>query len=289
MARYLLLCFLLLSVYRMSFAQDYVELGQIGYRYSFRTDAKEGQQEGSVIEGFRANLLMPLKISEKTYLLPGFRYWQYNFGPGDNLNWYLLQVGIQTQLNERTSWQILPLIRSGVYQGADLGEGFQLGLLTIVNKRVKENLVLGYGIYTNYELFGLLVTPILAVDWEINDRWRLFGNFPMFTTLSYKLNDRWNAGLNYLGLVTSFQGDETYIERQSIDLSLFLEYYITSSIVAQVSAGYPFGRKFEEYAEGDKVDLSLSLLRFGEERELLGSFEEVRPFVTFNLFFRIKK
>ncbi len=289
MIRSLLVVFLLgLSSLPLA-AQDYIELAQLGYRYSFRTDALEGQSEGRVIEGKRINLLVPLKISEKTYLLPGVRYWQYNFNPGDNLNWYLIQLGFQTQLSEKTSWQFLPLIRSGMYEGASFGEGFQLGLLTTVNRQVNDRLMLGYGIYTNHELFGQLLTPVLAIDWQISDRWRLFGNFPMFNTLAYDLGEKWNTGLNYLGLVTSFRGKETYIERESIEFSWFLEYYITKQLVTQVRFGYPFGREFVEYDKDDKVDFSLSLIRFGDNREALATFDDVRPFVTFNLFFRIKK
>ena len=165
----------------------------------------------------------------------------------------------------------------------------QFGVLTVANQRINEDLVLGYGIYTNNELFGQLLTPILGIDWQISDKWRLFGNFPMYTTLSYDINDRWNAGLHYIGLVTSFKNDDTYIERQSLDFSLFLEYYLTSQLVAQVKAGYPVGRKYEVFAEDDKVDFSLSIIRFGNERELLDTFDEANMFVTFNLLFRVRK
>ncbi len=203
--------------------QDYIELGQLGYRYSFRTDALDGQQEGTVVEGLRTNLMLPLKLSDKTFLLPGLRFWQYNQQPGDNLKLYIFQLGFQTQLSDKTSWQFLPLFRTGRFENASFSDGFQLGLLTIVNKKIKDNLTLGYGVYTNNELFGQLLTPVFAIDWQINERWRLFGNFPMYNTLQYSMSEKWNTGINYFGLVTTFSGDETYVERQSIDVSWFIE------------------------------------------------------------------
>ena len=196
-------------------------------------------------------------------------------------------VGIQTQLSGKLSLQFLPLLRSGIYQDAGFGEGFQLGLLAVVNNRIKENLTLGYGLYTNHELFGQLLTPVLGIDWQITDRWRLFGNFPLYNTLAYQINPKFNTGLNYVGLITSFQGDKTYIERISLDFSYFLEYYITSQIVVQARLGYPLARTFEEYNEKDRVDFSFSLLRFGEHRSLVSSFDEANWFVGLHLFFRV--
>ena len=268
-------------------AQDYVDLGQLGYRYSFKTSSNDDTARS--VAGARINLLLPLKLSEKTYLLPGFRYWQYNIEPGENLKWYLFQLGIQTQLNEQWNLQILPLIRTGVFNGGSFSDGFQFGLLASATKHIRDNLSLGFGVYTNHELFGQLFTPFMTIDWQITERWRLFGSFPMFNTLSYSINKRWNAGINFIGLVTTFSSGETYIERQSLDFSAFLEYYVTPRIVAQARLGYPVGRRFEEYKTGDKVDFTLSLIRFGENRELLRTFDKSQFFAAFHLFFRMEK
>lgn len=270
-------------------AQDFLDLAQVGYRYALETKAPEGSDEGVSVSGLRVNLLLPLKLSEKTYLLPGFRYWQYNLNPGDNLQYYFAQIGFQTQLSDKVSWQFLPLLRTGIYDGSSARDGFQIGLLTLVNTVVKDNLTLGYGIYTNSELFGPLLTPVLGIDWQINDRWRLYGNFPMYNTLSYSISEKMNTGVNYVGLVTTFKGDNTYTERQSVDVSWFFDYYLTPQIVAQFQVGYPIGRSFEEFNEKDKVDFSFSLFRFGDDREALNTFDKASMIVTFNLLFRIKK
>ncbi len=268
-------------------AQDYVELGQLGYRYSFKTSPDNDTARS--VSGARVNVLLPLKISGKTYLLPGFRFWQYNIEPGENLKWYLFQFGIQTQLNDQWSLQVLPMFRSGIYNQGSFGDGFQYGIMASATKQIRDGLALGFGIYTNHELFGQLFTPFMTIDWNITDRWRLFGSFPMFNTLSYSINKRWNTGINFIGLVTTFSSGETYIERQSLDFSAFLEYYITPRIVAQARIGYPVGRKFEEYDKDDKVNFTLSLIRFGENRELLRTFDESQLFAAVHLFFRVKK
>ena len=278
----------ILFLAHVSHAQDYAELGQLGYRYSFKTRAS-GEDTARSVSGMRINVMLPLKLSEQTYLLPGFRYWQYNVEPGENFNYYFFQVGIQSQLSETWSMQVLPLIRSGIYQDASFSDGLQLGVLATASKRINKDLQLGFGIYTNSEFFGQLLTPVMAIDWKITERLRLFGNFPMYNTLSYSIADRWNTGINYIGLVTTFLGNGTYVERQSLDFSWFTEYYITSQIVAQFRLGYPVGRKFEEYAEDDKVDFTLSLFRFGDDRELIRSFDDAQFFAAFHLFFRMEK
>ncbi|MCA6078639.1 DUF6268 family outer membrane beta-barrel protein [Fulvivirga sedimenti] len=286
--RFIIMTALLVFSLLRTQGQDYIEIGQLGYRYSFPTSASDGDTARSVY-GARFNILLPVKISEKTYFLPGFRFWQYRVDPGENFKWYLFQAGIQTQISEKWNLQVLPLLRTGIYQDAKFGDGFQVGVLLSANKQINEDLMLGYGIYTNHELFGQLLQPFLAIDWQISDRWRLFGSFPMYNTLSYSINERWNTGLNYIGLVTSFMGDGVYTERSSLDFDWFIEYYITPQIVAQARFGYPVDRTFEEYAEGDKVDFTLSLLRFGNDRELLREFDKSQFLASFNLFFRVKK
>ncbi len=269
-------------------SQDYIELGQLGYRYSFPTSENDGETSRSVA-GARFNVLFPIKISEKTYFLPGFRFWQYKVNPGENFKWFLFQVGIQTQLSEKWNIQVLPLLRSGIYQDAKFGDGFQFGMLASANKKINDKLMLGYGLYTNHELFGQFLQPFLAIDWQISDKWRLFGNFPMYNTLSYSINDRWNTGLNYIGLLTSFMGNGTYTERSSMDFAWFAEYYITPQIVAHARIGYPVDRTFEEYNEGDKVNFTLSLFRFGDDRELIQEFDKSQFLASFYLFFRVRK
>ena len=56
-------------------SQDYVEIAQAGYRYSFKTQGNEGN-EGRSVQGWRLNAMITLKITDQSYLLPGFRYWQ---------------------------------------------------------------------------------------------------------------------------------------------------------------------------------------------------------------------
>jgi len=283
----LILTALFFLLYYNSSGQDYVDLGQLGYRYSFKTSGETDTARS--VEGARINVLLPLKIGKTTYLLPGFRYWQYNISPGENLNWYLVQIGLQAQLSDKWSMQILPLIRTGVFDEGTFSDGFQFGVLATASKKISDELSLGFGLYTNHELFGQLLTPILAIDWQISQRWRLFGNFPMYNTLSYTINEKWNAGINYIGLVTTFSSGPTYIERQSLDFSAFIEYYLTRQLVIQARLGYPVGRKFEEYETGDKVDLTLTLLRFGEDRQILRSFNESQLFAGIHLFFRMEK
>ena len=49
----------------------------------------------------------------------------------------------------------------------------------------------------------------------------------------------------------------------------YLQYTPTESMALQFELGYSIGRELESYQVDDKVDLGLSLFRFGDDREQL--------------------
>lgn len=97
---------------------------------------------------------------------------------------------------------IVPTLRDNAEDGAGSGDGQTYGLFAAVTWRLSEELTIGPGIGVFSRLEdGTRAFPLLAIDWDISDRWNLAtGNGVGSSqgpglTLNYKLNDDWSFGL----------------------------------------------------------------------------------------------
>lgn len=97
---------------------------------------------------------------------------------------------------------IIPTLRFNGEKGASNSDSRSWGLLSAITWRLNEELTIGpgFGVFGKLE-DGTRFFPILAIDWNINDRWNLSTGRGLAAsggpglTLSYKLNDDWSLGL----------------------------------------------------------------------------------------------
>lgn len=97
---------------------------------------------------------------------------------------------------------IIPTLRFNGEKDASSSDSRTWGLFAAATWKVKENLTIGpgIGIFSRLES-GTRVFPILAIDWNITDRWNLSTGRGLASsvgpglTLSYKLNDDWSFGV----------------------------------------------------------------------------------------------
>lgn len=97
---------------------------------------------------------------------------------------------------------IVPTLRDNTEDGAGSGDGQTYGLFAAATWRLSEELTIGPGIGVFSRLEdGARVFPLLAIDWDISDRWNLATGSGVGSsqgaglTLNYKLNDDWSFGL----------------------------------------------------------------------------------------------
>ncbi len=97
---------------------------------------------------------------------------------------------------------IIPTIRMNGEKGASNSDSRTYGLFGAVAWRLNADLTIGPGIGVFSKLEdGTKFFPILAIDWNISDRWNLSTGLGLASsqgpglTLSYKLNDDWSFGL----------------------------------------------------------------------------------------------
>jgi len=96
---------------------------------------------------------------------------------------------------------IIPTLRFNGEKGAS-GSDSTWGLFAAMTWRVKDSLTIGpgIGIFSRLES-GTKFFPVLAIDWDINDRWNLSTGRGLASslgpglTLSYKLNEDWSFGV----------------------------------------------------------------------------------------------
>jgi outer membrane scaffolding protein for murein synthesis (MipA/OmpV family) len=98
---------------------------------------------------------------------------------------------------------IIPTLRFNGEKDASSSDSRTWGVFAAATWRLKENLTIGpgIGIFSRLES-STKFFPILAIDWDINDRWNLSTGRGLASsqgpglTLSYELNDDWSFGLS---------------------------------------------------------------------------------------------
>lgn len=97
---------------------------------------------------------------------------------------------------------ISPTVRSNGEDGADSSDSRTYGVFAAVAWRLNENLTIGpgVGVFSRLE-DSARIFPVLAIDWNISDRWNLSTGRGLASsqgpglTLSYELNEDWSFGL----------------------------------------------------------------------------------------------
>jgi len=135
------------------------------------------------------------------------------FGGGDPWNKIedaRMSVTWRFGFGETGLFTLIPTARFNGENGASSGDGRTYGLYAAAAWRIYENLTIGPGIGVFSRLENSArIFPILAIEWDITDRWNLSTGRGLAAsqgpglTLSYKLSNAWTLG---------FAGRYEYIE-----------------------------------------------------------------------------
>ena len=205
----------------------------------------------------------------------------------------ILRTGIQQTLGNGGMIQMLiaPRLMSD-FQNLD-GNSFQMGALLSYQNDLNEHLNLGFGAMYNQEFFGPYLVPIFLLDWQVSDRWYIKGMVPVTLKVHYRVNEGLDVGFNHFGLITTYWlGDEEYagdyMERQSIDLSLFARQRLFGNFFIEAMAGRSFGRGYKQYAGDQTVKFAIPLVAFGDERNVKNVTFNDGMIFTVKLIFNVK-
>ena len=242
----------------------------------------ESDYNGNATEiGGMINLAAPIQLSKEIMWYTSLNYFYWNVEndeimPSDvsnpiNLDGFILRTGLIKKLPNDREIQLLfaPRLMSDM-KHID-SEHFQLGGLAMFKKKFNDRLTMAFGGMYNQELFGPYFVPLVDIDWQLSERWSITGMLPVYSKIKYKINSKFDLGIAHFGLVTSYKlgasehkGD--YIERSSIDLTVYARHKIVGNFYVEGRFGRALGRNYAQYAANQKVDFSLPLIGFGDNR-----------------------
>ncbi|MBX2971451.1 MAG: hypothetical protein KF803_18940 [Cyclobacteriaceae bacterium] len=276
------LIFLLTFITSSLSAQSAIDIltigGVVGIPSAYQNPLNGKATESNLL----VNLKLPTKFNDKTIWYNDFTYSGFNvtndievrpteYLTAMRMHGIILQTGVVRKINDRNGFQLLAVPRyMSDFKGSD-SKSWQLGAIALFEHRKHERLMTRYGFLYNQELFGPLLVPLIYLDWQINDKWSITGLMPINLKISYKVNEALTAGFSHFGFITTYRlGQEEfktdYIERNSIDETLFARWNTHGNIFIEVRFGYSLSRVYEQYRADDKMDLRLSIVRFGDER-----------------------
>lgn len=262
-------------------AQERIDLITLSGRYAQPQKYDSIYESKAKESGFMGSLVAPIKFSEKTIWYNSINYFYWHVGnketPPDEianpieLHGIILRTGLYQKFSKNRGIQILiaPRFMSDFHNISS--KHFQMGGLIMYEKEYREDLKIGFGAMYNQEFFGPYLVPLINLNWKLSDQWSITGLLPIYGKINYHFNSRLTAGLSHFGLITTYrlgqpeyEGD--YIERKSIDESLFARYQLIGNIFVEGRVGYALGRSYAQYEADQKVDFSLPLIGFGDDR-----------------------
>lgn len=262
-------------------AQETLDILTLTGRYGFPQSYDSIYKSKAKEYGAMASLVAPIKMNEKSIWYNSLNYFYFHvvndedmppeiMNPID-LHGIILRTGLYKKFSKDRAIQVFlaPRLMSD-FKNIDI-DHFQLGVMFLYEKKFRDGLKIGFGALYNREFFGPNLVPLVNLDWQISERWSVTGLFPIYGKVKYKVNEKLSAGISHFGFVTTFRlGDPAYegdyIERQSIDESLFARYQLFGNIFLEGRFGYALGRSYAQYEADQKVDFSLPLLSFGDNR-----------------------
>lgn len=262
-------------------AQETLDILTLTGRYGFPQSYDSIYKSKAKEYGAMASLVAPIKMNEKSIWYNSLNYFYFHVGNDEDmppeimnpidLHGIILRTGLYKKFSKDRAIQVFlaPRLMSD-FKNINI-DHFQLGVMFLYEKKFRDGLKIGFGALYNREFFGPNLVPLVNLDWQISERWSVTGLFPIYGKVKYKVNEKLSAGISHFGFVTTFRlGDPAYegdyIERQSIDESLFARYQLFGNIFLEGRFGYALGRSYAQYEADQKVDFSLPLLSFGDNR-----------------------
>ena len=184
---------------------------------------------------------------------------------------FILQTGLVHKLNENNALLFLFVPRLMGDLEKVTSESFQFGGIAMFEKHFRETLTMRFGASFNQERFGPYVVPLVYLDWKLSEKWKIKALLPVYTRVSYQANESLSVGFYQFGLITSYHLEHqdyagNYMERSSIDLSLFARQRINGNIHLEARAGFALSREYAQYDGDEKIDFGLPLANFGDDR-----------------------
>ena len=261
--------------------QDRIDLFTLSGGYGFPSPYDSIYQGNGTESGISVALVAPVALSKKSIWYSGLNYFFWGVDNDEiqpesvmnpiRIHGFVLRTGLIQQLKNGNSLQLLFAPRFMTDFANVDATHWQLGGIAVYDKKYNDHFKLGFGALFNQEFFGPNLVPLVNLDWKLNDRWRINGLFPVSGKLTHTWNKRLDVGWSHFGLVTTYRlGDPAYrgdyIDRRSIDETVYARYQLFGDFFLEGRFGYSFGRSYHQYEADQKVDFTLPLISIGDNR-----------------------
>jgi len=263
-------------------AQDYVDLAKFHYQ-STGDNKFDSSNNTTKIDELSLDVTLPLKLNDKTAILTGFAINKFTmdlteFGDNTSVSSYLLKAGLNINHNEKWNgtYLLLPKLASD-FVGESQSQDFQIAAAALLKYQKNPNMRYKIGLYYNSEIFGTFIVPLFGFYYKKN-KFEANLTLPSVADANYRLNDNLFVGMNFRGVVKTFNLTQSYqslgqeyLGRNTNEVMAYLGYEFNNGLIIKGQIGYSIARSYRIYEENDKMDWAISVFRFGDDRVQLNS------------------
>lgn len=222
---------------------------------------------------YRASIIVPLALSADSahslLLGAGLETLRFNgSGPGfpvSNVYGLAPVLGYRARLTPLTELTVLALPALNSDLRNVRGEDITYGGVVRGSQRLGPRLALRATLGYRQQFYGPQYIVLLGLDWQVGEKWRVFGDLPTTFTVSYALGPRFNAGFNLMGLNSSYrlQSENQYLQYQQAHYGLFAEGYLSAHWALRATAAYAGTRKINAYARDEQWPATIDYIGLG--------------------------
>lgn len=283
--------FLLMLVPCASFGQGYIEGANISYEFlpmKMETPAGDQNFTGHNLK-ITATVPVFLKADRSKYLLIGGNLEAFDFGgihPGfevDRVYSISPTLGYSTMIGKKFNLTalFLPTLNSD-YEKV-VGHDIKFGGIIRGSWKSSETLAWKATLGYRQQFYGPLYIVLFGLDWQVNGKWRIYGDIPHNATVNYAVNQTVNTGFNLFVQNSTYRLEyqRRYFEYNSVNPGFFAEYYLAPNWAIRGTAAYTLIRNMEVYNERDKADGFIDFYEIGDR------VDPINPEVSIGFSFKV--
>ena len=252
----ILLTFSLIVAVTTAFSQPYIDIASAYYQQSpaYHVSESKSAMNTSLASVF---LNLPFQIdSDYIIVNPVYESYHLNISSSDPINLtavYMPLAWVHQYKSPKWSTTLMAIPRlSSDLSSSVSSNDFQIGGIALATYKKKETLKYSFGAYYNSEFFGTYCMPLLGIDWNINNKWNLFGTLPINLNLEYKMNKVVHAGAGLNLLTNSYRVENAdFLRIDDYNAKFILDLYLTKNQVISMEAGHSL---FRQYRLGEMND-----------------------------------
>lgn len=280
-----------LSLSLKLYSQAYVDLVSVSWDEGFTNDYNNGTEQAHFYE-WNADVTLPFVINETMAIITGFQHEQVNLifnNKTADIQTYGTAVKIGISKTHSNIWSgtyiLLPKISADEITLQT--QNLQLGAFVLIKRNYSTYKNLRFGFYTNSELFGPFVVPLLGYYLK-SERSEFSLLAPLAADYLYQVNNNFSFGASFKGIIKSYQlnSQTGYLTKANNELGLVakIDYGI---LVWQIFGGTTIGRNFRIYQDSDQLGLAISALKLNDHRNQINHDYDDGLFMKTSLIFRI--